>query len=166
MTSFLNCFVPFVMGLANEAKTDEKNLKRAQKEVAKAEKAYQKGMKETQKAKKKLDKISKTTQKTLKSLESAQHSHNDAASKMDKAERNAKDARDKESSLEQEVGNYQDCLTNVHQSKIMNDDERGRRKAAAYIKTRQDEISREAREADTQAPSSPVVPAQPQPDVV
>ncbi|TCD62737.1 hypothetical protein EIP91_006462 [Steccherinum ochraceum] len=104
-----------------EAKTDQKFLKRAEKEVTKADKAYQKSIKGTQKARKGLEKAVKDSQKTSKMLDNAKHKHSDATIKLDKAEREAKDARDKEYRLEQEVSSYQDCLTDVHRSKILNE---------------------------------------------
>ncbi|THH33573.1 hypothetical protein EUX98_g511 [Antrodiella citrinella] len=128
--------------LVKEAKTDEKNLKRAQKEVSKAEKAFQKSIKDTQKAKKKTELTIKKAQKTAKSLLTAQQSHDDAVMKLDKADQATKEARDKEYQLEQEVSSYQDCLTDVHHSKILNDEARERKKAAAYIKLRQDQVGR------------------------
>jgi len=134
--------------LANEAKTDGKNLKRAQKEVSKAEKAYQKSTKVTQKATVKVEATVKKAQKTAKSLLDAQQNHHDAVHKLDKADQTANEARDKESRLEQEVSSYQDCLTDVHRSKILNDEERERRKASAYIKLRADQVGREAEGRD------------------
>ncbi|GJE84922.1 hypothetical protein PsYK624_009980 [Phanerochaete sordida] len=114
----------FEKRIAQEARTDQKNLDHVIKDLKNAEKAHQKAIKGADKAQHNVDKAAQNEHKTASAVEKAQHDHQAAVSAEASAEKSLNLARQYQQRLEGDLQKRRATVDEWQHRKDVNDQQR------------------------------------------
>ncbi|KAI0770742.1 hypothetical protein BC629DRAFT_1595691 [Irpex lacteus] len=114
----------FERRIANEAKTDQKNLDHAIRDLKNAEKSHEKAIKSTDKAQHNVDKSVNNEHKRASALNKAEHQHEAAIAAQQNAEKTLGLKRQHQQRLEQDLQQRRATLDDFQHRKDVNDQQR------------------------------------------